>query len=178
VTPFRTQTRSPEETVSLAVRVGLLLRAGDVVVLSGELGAGKTVFAKGLARALGVVDEVVSPTFTLVRQYEGRIPFVHVDVYRLDRLQELHDVGFDELVGDTAVTVVEWGDRVGPLLPPDRLDVELAFTGRDDERAVTVEPMGRAWALRDDALAAVVEQGGETPGGEIPGEEAPNREAG
>ena len=89
-----------------------MLRAGDVVVLDGELGTGKTVFTKGLAVALGITEPVVSPTFTVVREYDAPLPLVHVDVYRLDHLQELHDLGFDDLVGSDAVTVVEWGDRV------------------------------------------------------------------
>ena len=75
------------------------------------------MFAKGIARALGIHEEVVSPTFTLVREYEGPVPLVHVDVYRLDHLQELHDVGFDELVGGRSVMVVEWGDRVERVAP-------------------------------------------------------------
>jgi tRNA threonylcarbamoyladenosine biosynthesis protein TsaE len=153
-----TRTRSSAETLDLARRVGSLLRAGDVVALIGDLGAGKTVFAKGLALALGVAEDVVSPTFTLVREYTGvRVPMVHVDVYRLDHLQELHDAGFDELVGGTAVTVVEWGDRVAALLPVDRLDVALAAGDEDDDRVVTFEPSGRSWAARRDALAALVE---------------------
>ena len=125
MTTLAARTRSSEETFSLAARVGTILRAGDVVALAGDLGMGKTVFAKGIACALGVDDVVVSPTFTLVREYEGRVPLVHVDVYRLDHLQELHDVGFDELLGGRAVTVVEWGDRVSALLPVERLDVLL-----------------------------------------------------
>ena len=154
-----TRTESSGETLDLARRVGSLLRGGDVVALVGELGAGKTVFAKGLALALGVDDDVVSPTFTLVREYTGLlVPMVHVDVYRLDHLQELHDAGFDELVGGAAVVVVEWGDRVAALLPADRLDVQLVFgDGDDDDRLVTFEPSGRSWTARRDALAALVE---------------------
>jgi tRNA threonylcarbamoyladenosine biosynthesis protein TsaE len=152
-----TRTRSSEETLELARRVGTLLRAGDVVALAGDLGAGKTVFAKGLALALGVDDDVVSPTFTLVREYAGvALPMVHVDVYRLDHLQELHDAGFDELVGGGAVTVVEWGDRVAALLPVDRLDVALVAGDDDNDRLVTFEPSGRSWAARREALAALV----------------------
>ena len=151
------RTRSSGETLSLAARVGTILRAGDVIALVGELGVGKTVFAKGIARALGVNDDVVSPTFTLVREYEGRLPLVHVDVYRLDHLQELHDVGFDELLGGGAVTIVEWGDRVSALLPAERLDVSLAAGDDDDDRLVTFLPAGRSWAMRSDALAALVD---------------------
>jgi tRNA threonylcarbamoyladenosine biosynthesis protein TsaE len=150
------ETHSSDETFSLAARVGTILRAGDVVALAGDLGVGKTVFAKGIARALGVVEEVVSPTFTLVREYTGSLPLVHVDVYRLDHLQELHDVGFDELVGGVSVTVVEWGDRVSALLPAERLDVVLTHGRDDDDRVVVFGPAGRSWAARSDALAALV----------------------
>jgi tRNA threonylcarbamoyladenosine biosynthesis protein TsaE len=152
-------TQSPAETGALAERVGALLRAGDVVVLAGELGTGKTVFAKGVARALGIADPVVSPTFTIVHEYEGTLPLVHVDVYRLDRLQELHDIGFDDLLGADAVTVVEWGDRVGALLPADRLEIRLELGARDDARVVRIAALGAGWTARRDALGAVAEAG-------------------
>jgi tRNA threonylcarbamoyladenosine biosynthesis protein TsaE len=148
---------SPDDTLALAERVGALLRPGDVVVLSGELGTGKTVFAKGLARALGVTDPVVSPTFTIVHEYAGVVPFVHVDVYRIDRLQELHDLGFDDLLGADAVTVVEWGDRVGSLLPTDRLAVALELGDAPNTRVVEIEAVGSGWTLRRDALRAVTD---------------------
>jgi tRNA threonylcarbamoyladenosine biosynthesis protein TsaE len=151
-----THTRSRDETLELAARVGSILRPGDVIVLCGDLGAGKTVFAKGLARGLGVVEEVVSPTFTLVREYEAPLPLVHVDVYRLDHFQELYDVGFDQLLGGSSVTVVEWGDRIGALLPVERLEVCLRLGDHEDDRLLTFEPAGRTWALRTDALAALV----------------------
>ena len=156
MTTLAVRTRSSAETFSLAARVGTILRPGDVVALSGDLGAGKTLFAKGIARALGIDEEVVSPTFTLVREYEGPVPLVHVDVYRLDRLQELHDVGFDELVGGRSVMVVEWGERVSALLPVERLDISLAPGDDDDDRLVTFTPAGRSWSVRCDALAAIV----------------------
>jgi tRNA threonylcarbamoyladenosine biosynthesis protein TsaE len=151
-----TCTHSREETLALAARVGSILRPGDVVSLCGDLGVGKTVFAKGIALGLGVVEEVVSPTFTLVREYDAPVPLVHVDVYRLDHFQELYDVGFDELVGGTSVTVVEWGDRVGAMLPVERLEVRMCHGDRDDDRLLTFEGAGRTWAVRSDALAALV----------------------
>jgi len=153
---METVTRSSEETRWLGARIGSLLRAGDVVSLSGDLGAGKTVFAKGVATALGVRDDVVSPTFTLVREYSGVVPLVHIDVYRLDRFQELHDVGFDELVSGSTVTLVEWGDRISALLPVERLDVTLQFGEADDDRVVSITPAGNTWAVRCDALTAVL----------------------
>jgi tRNA threonylcarbamoyladenosine biosynthesis protein TsaE len=124
-----------------------------VVSLVGELGAGKTVFARGVARALGVTELVVSPTFTIVREYEGRVPLVHVDVYRIDAVQELHDLGFEEVVRDDAVTIVEWGDMIDGLLPGDRLDVRLTPGAADDERVVEIEGHGRSWSARAAGLA-------------------------
>jgi tRNA threonylcarbamoyladenosine biosynthesis protein TsaE len=146
-------TRSTDETLELARAVGELLRPGDVVSLVGDLGAGKTVFARGVARALGVTELVVSPTFTIVREYEGRVPLVHVDVYRIDAVQELHDLGFEEVVRDDAVTLVEWGDKVDGLLPGDRLDVRLAPGAADDERVVEIEGHGHSWRARAAELA-------------------------
>jgi tRNA threonylcarbamoyladenosine biosynthesis protein TsaE len=140
-------TRSDEETRALAAELGATLQPGDVVVLNGELGAGKTTFAKGLAVGLGVTEPVTSPTFTIVQHYEGRVPVTHVDVYRLDLLQELHDLGFEEML-DHAVTIIEWGDAIAPLLPPDRFEVRLAHTADDpDVRTVEIMRRGAAWAM-------------------------------
>ena len=149
----RVLSRSTDETLELAGTVGDLLRAGDVVSLVGDLGAGKTVFARGVARALGVTEPVVSPSFTIVREYDGRMPLVHVDVYRIDTVQELYDLGFEELVRDDAVTLVEWGDMIDGLLPADRLDVRLAPGDTDDERVVEIEGHGRSWRARAAELA-------------------------
>ena len=107
--PLRVETRSAAETHALAVALAGVVRAGDVLLLAGDLGAGKTVFARGLAAGLGVDDQVVSPTFTIVREYQGRLPLVHLDVYRLESLAELDDLGLDEIVREDAVAV----DRVG-----------------------------------------------------------------
>ena len=153
---LQTTTRGADETHALGRRIGALLRAGDVVVLDGELGTGKTVFAKGIAVGLGITEPVVSPTFTVVREYDAVTPLVHVDVYRLDHLQELHDLGFDDLVGGDAVTVVEWGDRVSALLPTDRLEVLLEPGGGDDDRTLSIDAAGITWAERRDVLMAAV----------------------
>ena len=140
-------TRSVEETRDLAERLArTVLRPGDLVVLAGDLGAGKTAFAQGVGRGLEVTDRVVSPTFTIVRQYQGTMPMTHVDVYRLDRLQELHDLGFDELFDD-GVTLIEWGDVIGSLLPADRLEVRLEAAA-ENERWVSVTFHGPSWQAR------------------------------
>jgi tRNA threonylcarbamoyladenosine biosynthesis protein TsaE len=153
---LRTTTRAAAETHALGQRLGAILRPGDVVVLDGELGTGKTVVAKGIAVALGVTEPVVSPTFTVMREYDAATPLVHVDVYRLDHFQELHDLGFDDVVGGEAVTVVEWGDRVSAALPSERLRVLLEPGDADDERVVSIDAAGITWAERADALAQVV----------------------
>ena len=153
---LHTITRHADETHALGQRLGAVLRAGDVVVLEGELGTGKTVLAKGIAIGLGISEPVVSPTFTVVREYEAAIPLVHIDVYRLDHLQELHDLGIDDLLGGEAVTVVEWGDRVSALLPADRLAVVLEAGDADDDRAVSIEAAGMSWAERRDALVDAI----------------------
>ena len=126
-------TGTPDETRAVAAAVATLQQPGDVVSLTGELGAGKTCFVQGAARALGIRGPVTSPTFTLVRHYDGPLPVVHCDVYRLDRLQDVLDLG-DEVLAPDVVTLVEWGDAIAALLPDDRLEVvlELAVDGEAD----------------------------------------------
>ena len=108
---------------------------------------------------LGVQDQVVSPTFTLVREYEGRLHLAHVDVYRLDRLQEVVDLGLEELGGGDAVLVVEWGDAIEALLPADRLSIELTTTdgsGRLEDRRIVVEAGGGSWVSRWERLESLL----------------------
>jgi tRNA threonylcarbamoyladenosine biosynthesis protein TsaE len=145
-------TRSADETRQAGATLGATLRPGDLVILVGDLGAGKTTFVKGVAEALGVSEPVTSPTFTIVQEYEGRVPLAHVDVYRLERVQELHDLGFDELL-EGRVVVVEWGDTVEAALPPDLLEVRITADG-DDVRVIELATRGRAWATRTPQLAA------------------------
>ncbi|MGH9024559.1 MAG: tRNA (adenosine(37)-N6)-threonylcarbamoyltransferase complex ATPase subunit type 1 TsaE [Acidimicrobiia bacterium] len=158
---WRVETHSPRSTIAVAEAVGVLLRAGDVVVLAGDLGAGKTTFAKGVATALGVDDAIVSPTFTIVREYEGRLPLRHVDVYRIENLGELREIGLDEMLGGDTVTLVEWGDRITAALPTERLEVRLDIPERPgaptDDRIITLEPIGLSWRPRRDGLTTASE---------------------
>jgi tRNA threonylcarbamoyladenosine biosynthesis protein TsaE len=151
------RTETAAETRRLGGAIASLLREGDVVVLTGELGAGKTTLVQGAARELDVEGPVVSPTFTLVREYEGRLPIVHADIYRLDRVQDVIDLALDELIGDRGVLFIEWGDAVEGLLPPDRLTVELTDPDPTQEaRRVAIRGAGDAWAGRWDRLVAAM----------------------
>jgi tRNA threonylcarbamoyladenosine biosynthesis protein TsaE len=145
------RTRAVEETRELAAAIAEVVRAGDLLLLVGDLGAGKTAFAQGFARGLQVDEVVTSPTFTLAREYEGRIRLNHLDVYRLDNLQELTDLALSELLDGEAVTLIEWGDAVAAALPAEFLEVRLAMGDADtddDERVVALRPVGRAWISR------------------------------
>lgn len=144
-----TEVRCPTEaeTRAVAARLAPVLRPGDVVVLAGGLGAGKTLFTGGVATGLGVEEPVVSPSFVLMRQYRsGFIPIVHVDVYRLGSINEFEDLDVFELAAD-GVLIIEWGDAVETAVPDDHLRVE--FTVEDDEtRLIRFVPFGE-WARRD-----------------------------
>ena len=154
---IRLRTKSVDDTRALAFELAALSRAGDVILLAGDLGAGKTAFAQGYGRALGVVEPITSPTFTLVRTYdEGRFPLIHVDVYRLDHLQEVVDLALLELVDEGAVALVEWGDVAAPALSPDFLEVGLEWGAGEDERRISLRTVGHAWLARQGALSAAL----------------------
>ncbi|MGH2379421.1 MAG: tRNA (adenosine(37)-N6)-threonylcarbamoyltransferase complex ATPase subunit type 1 TsaE [Candidatus Limnocylindria bacterium] len=145
-------TRSRGETEALGERLGRAARPGDVVALWGELGAGKTVIARGIARGLGIDEhEVTSPTFVILHEHlAGRLPFFHIDLYRIDP-SEAEGTGWREAVEGAGVAAIEWPDRVGAELPPDRLDVRIEHAG-SDERRIRFEPTGpRAAALAREA---------------------------
>jgi tRNA threonylcarbamoyladenosine biosynthesis protein TsaE len=143
-------TASPEDTRGAAAAIASVLGAGDVVALSGDLGAGKTCFVQGAAAGLGVTLPVTSPTFVLVKLLPAAVPVVHVDVYRLEGLRHLDELGEDVLAPDV-ITFVEWADTILGLLPDDRLEVELhrpeAETD-DATRQLTLRALGPGWARR------------------------------
>jgi len=144
---------SPDATRALGAALAPGLRPGDVVVLAGELGAGKTCLVQGLAAALGDGGRVTSPTYLLARRLETVPPVVHADAWRLDRVGDLLDLG-DELLDDDVVTVLEWGDAVAEDLPDDRIELDLVVDGdhADAPRRVTVTGRG-TWEQRLDDLA-------------------------
>lgn len=143
------EVRCPTETDTraLAGRLAALLRPGDVVLLAGGLGSGKTLFTGGLAAGLGVEEQVVSPSFVLVRQYySGFMPVIHVDVYRLGTLNEFDDLDVFEMARE-GVLVIEWGDAVEPALPEDHLRIDFAVED-GQTRVLGLVPSG-SWAGRD-----------------------------
>lgn len=122
------RTTSVDDTRALAAALAEALRPRDLVVLTGEMGAGKTAFTQGLGRALGIEGRITSPTFTIAQTYEGgRIRLHHVDVYRLNHLHEALDVGLAEMLDEDAVVVIEWGDAVRAVLPPEYLEIRITF---------------------------------------------------
>ena len=149
---IRAATTSVDDTRALAAEIATLSAPGDLIVLAGDLGTGKTAFAQGFARGLGVEEPVTSPAFILVRTYDGRLPLVHLDVYRLETMQEMVDLGIAELLDDGGVTLVEWGDAVTPVLPADFLEVRLDAPGGPDDRQLTIRSVGPGWPPRADAL--------------------------
>ena len=149
---IRTRTKSAEDTRELAGAIAQVTRPGDVLLLAGDLGAGKTTFVQGFARALGTSEPVTSPTFTLMRSYEGRLPVVHVDAYRLDQVQEVVDLGLYELLDEGGVALIEWGDVVAGAFASNFLEIRLEFDSDDDARVLCARPVGSGWARRASAL--------------------------
>jgi tRNA threonylcarbamoyladenosine biosynthesis protein TsaE len=148
-------TRSVEETIAVGEQLGMLLEKGDFIALTGDLGSGKTHFARGIAAGLAVDPSIpiTSPTYTLMNVYSGRVPLYHFDLYRLHGGQECIDLGFEEYFYGNGVCVVEWAERLKEELPEERL--EILFTHADDERrSLMFTPSGeRALYLIQDLFA-------------------------
>ncbi|GIO28126.1 tRNA (adenosine(37)-N6)-threonylcarbamoyltransferase complex ATPase subunit type 1 TsaE [Ornithinibacillus bavariensis] len=136
---YELKTNNAEETINVAERLANLLDAGSVITLEGDLGAGKTTFTKGLARGLGISRTLSSPTFTIVKEYDGRLPLYHMDVYRLEGSDE--DIGFEEYFNGNGISVVEWAQYIEDFLPSERLTIIINYLD-EDSRLLTFEPTG------------------------------------
>ncbi len=157
---IRARTRSPEDTKNLAASLVELVQPGDLILLVGDLGAGKTTFAQGFAAALGIGEPVTSPTFTLAREYHGRLLLHHLDVFRLDQIAEVLDLGLPELLDSDGVILIEWGDAIRQALPNNYLEVALTFVDTldtaPDERVIALTPVGPSWQDRTQAVGTAV----------------------
>jgi tRNA threonylcarbamoyladenosine biosynthesis protein TsaE len=151
------RTRSADETASLGRGLGGIVRPGEVLLLVGDLGTGKTTFVQGLAVGLEISERPRSPTFTMIHTYDGgRYPFVHVDLYRLDNTSDVLSLGLEELLEPPAVAAVEWGDKAAPVVGDHYLQLNFAWDGTDDDtRTINFLPSGR-WRDRMSDLSDVV----------------------
>jgi tRNA threonylcarbamoyladenosine biosynthesis protein TsaE len=137
-------TRSPEQTREFGRSLGKIAQAGDVILLVGKLGAGKTCLTQGIAWGLGIDDYAASPSFVLVRELYGRLPLYHVDFYRLENLAEIAELGLDEYFYGKGVSVVEWAEKALSLLPPENLLIEMEYLS-DSERRLKLKPSGKRY---------------------------------
>ena len=137
-------TNSADETAELGMRLGNILQSGDTVCLSGDLGTGKTAFTGGIARSLGINEYVTSPTFTIINEYEGRLPLYHFDVYRIGDAGEMIETGFDDYIGGDGVAVIEWAELIEEILPGNRIDVRIEKDDASltDSRLITFQFRG------------------------------------
>ncbi|MDP6285396.1 MAG: tRNA (adenosine(37)-N6)-threonylcarbamoyltransferase complex ATPase subunit type 1 TsaE [Acidimicrobiales bacterium] len=150
------KTSSVEETRDLASLLIKVFQAGDVVVLSGDLGAGKTAFTQGLGLALGVEHPITSPTFTLANRYEGELILNHLDVYRLENFQEVEELGLSELIDANSLTVIEWGDVISSVLIEGYLEITLSLGEGLNDRIIDFSPIGHKWLERESDLVSLV----------------------
>ncbi len=135
---------SPEQTQKLGVRIGELALPGDVFLLAGDLGTGKTCLTQGIAWGLDIKEYALSPTFIIVRELYGRLPLYHIDLYRLDRIEETMDLGLDDYLYGRGVCVVEWAEKALSILPQEHLLIRISYLA-DTERSFQMEPSGRRY---------------------------------
>ena len=144
-TALQLNSHSPEQTQRLGVQLGELAQAGDVFLLSGSLGSGKTCLTQGIAWGIGVKEYAFSPSFVIVREYYGRLTLYHIDFYRLNSIGEIVDLGLDEYLGGSGVCVVEWADKGITVLPQENLLIRFSYIS-DTERSLSLEPRGERYS--------------------------------
>ena len=137
-------THRPEETQEFGRRLGEVSRPGDVLLLTGDLGSGKTCLTQGIAWGLGIKEHALSPTFVIMRELRGRLPLYHVDLYRLDRLEETRDLGLDDYFYGNGICVVEWAEKAMSLMPLDHLRIAIEYVS-DTERRLRLKPEGQRY---------------------------------
>ena len=135
--------KSLEDTKEFGINFGKTLRPGDVVCLNGDLGAGKTTLTKAIGLGLEVEDYITSPTFALINEYEGKFPVYHFDTYRLEYIEEVEDLGFDEYIYGNGVSIIEWADRIEKILPEDRIIIDIEKGSKEEERILNIRGFGK-----------------------------------
>jgi tRNA threonylcarbamoyladenosine biosynthesis protein TsaE len=135
---------SPEDTQKIGVKLGELALPGDVVLLVGELGVGKTCLTQGIAWGLGIKEYAASPSFVVIRELQGRLPLYHIDFYRLDHLEEIAELGLDDYLYGKGVCVLEWAEKGLSLLPEEHLMIEMGYLS-DTERSLNFKPGGKRY---------------------------------
>ena len=136
------RSNSQEETMALAEKIAANVKEGMVITLKGDLGAGKTTFTKGIGKGLGIKKAISSPTFTIMKIYQGNMPLYHIDAYRLE--EHFQDLGFEEYINGDGLCVVEWADFIEEILPKERLAISIDYEG-DSARKITLTPIGEAY---------------------------------
>lgn len=132
-------TTSREETIQLGQKIGSKLKKGDILAMQGTLAAGKTTITKGIALALGVKEDITSPTFCLISEYEGNMPLYHMDVYRLDGTEDFINLGVDDMLYGNGVCIIEWSEKIMDELPKSTIIIRLEPVGNTDERNITIQ---------------------------------------
>lgn len=139
---LRFKTNNARETEQLGMAIGKALKGGEVIAMTGDLGAGKTTLTKALAKSLGIDEHVTSPTFTIVNEYEGRLKLFHFDVYRIADIEEMYDLGFEEYIYGDGVSIIEWSNLIKEILPEDTINIEILASG-DDTRTISLSGKGK-----------------------------------
>jgi len=134
-----------EETEKFGIMLGKLLNSGDILCLNGDLGAGKTTMTKSIGLGLGVEEYITSPTFALINQYRGRVPVYHFDVYRLENVEELYDLGFDEYFYGNGVCIIEWAEKIEKMIPEDRIVIDIKKGNNLEERILYISGFGKGY---------------------------------
>ncbi len=148
------------DTHQTAESVAEIIESGDLILLVGDLGAGKTAFTQGFGASLGVNEAITSPTFTLARTYQGSLQIHHLDVYRIDQIEEVRDLALPELFEGNTVTLIEWGDQIISALPKDHLEISFEYGEKDNARLITITANGPSWNSRMLALEQSLEAKG------------------
>lgn len=149
---FNLRTKNEDETIELGKKIGALLRKGDIVCLTGDLGAGKTAITKAIAAEIGIEDSVTSPTFTIVNQYYGKVNLNHFDVYRINHVEEMYDIGYEEYFYCEAINIVEWANLIEELIPDEHIWIDIRIGENPLERIFTISSKDKTITKRIEVL--------------------------